>query len=56
MRISDLTLLARKIAVGVVITIVPLGIVSGSLFLTKRISTTRAGRAVTGAKETSHAN
>lgn len=56
MRTSDLTLLARKIAVGVVITVVPLGIVSGSLLLTKRIATTKTGSAVTGAKEASHAN
>jgi hypothetical protein len=56
MRISDLALLARKIAVGVVITVVPLGIVTGALLLTKRIAITNTGSAVTGAKEASHAN
>jgi hypothetical protein len=56
MRASDVTLLARKIAVGIVITIVPLGIVVGSLWLTERAATTKAAPAATHSKEASHAN
>lgn len=56
MRVSDLILLAKKIAVGIVITIVPLGIVVGSLWLTERAATTKAAPAGTHSKEASHAN
>lgn len=56
MRASDVTLLARKISVGIVITIVPLGIVVGSLWLTERAATTKAAPAATHSKEASHAN
>jgi hypothetical protein len=56
MRLSDLVLLAKKISVGVVITIVPLGIVVGSLWLTQRVATRNVAPAATESKEASHAN
>jgi hypothetical protein len=57
MRASDISLLARKIALGIVITIVPLGIVVGSLWLTQQTATRNAApAAATVSKETSHAN
>lgn len=56
MRVSDLILLIKKIAVGIVITIVPLGIVVGSLWLTQRIATRNAAPAAINSKEVSHAN
>jgi hypothetical protein len=56
MRTSDVSLLARKIVVGIVITIVPLGIVVGSLWLTERVATKNGAPAATDSKRTSHAN
>ena len=56
MRTSDVTLLARKISVGIVITIVPLGIVVGSLWLTERAATTKAAPAAPHSNEASHAH
>lgn len=56
MRVSDIGLLTRKIAVGIVIMIVPLGIVAGSLWLTQRTAITNTGHAAAGPKEGSHAN
>jgi hypothetical protein len=44
MRASDLSLLARKIAVGIVITMVPLAIVAGSLWLTQHTLSRSAAR------------
>jgi hypothetical protein len=35
MRVSDLSLLVKKIAVGIVITVVPFAIVAGSLWATQ---------------------
>ena len=56
MRVSDVSLLVRKIAVGIVTTIVPLGIVVGSLWLTQRVATRNAAPSATDSKESSHAN
>jgi len=39
MRIADLTLLFRKIAVGVVVTLVPLLILAGALWVTRKLLT-----------------
>ncbi len=36
MQISDVWLLAKKIAVGVAITVVPLGILAGGLWITQK--------------------
>lgn len=55
MCVSDVVLLARKIAVGIVITIVPLGIVAGSLWLTQQ-TVNNSQHTVAGSKEASHAN
>jgi hypothetical protein len=37
MRIADLTLLMRKIAVGVAVTLVPLLILAGGLWVTQKV-------------------
>lgn len=37
MRVSDLMLLAKKIAVGIVVTVVPLIILTGGLWLGQKI-------------------
>lgn len=55
MRIADLILLARKIAVGIIITAVPLAIVAGSLWVTQR-AVTRNSPAAKHSTEVSHAN
>ena len=56
MRVSDLILLTKKIAVGIVITVVPLGVVVGSLWLTQRVATRNAAPAAINSKEASHAD
>ena len=53
MRASDVSLLAKKIAVGIVITLVPLAIVAGSLWMTQRAVSKGAAPAST---EVSRAN
>jgi hypothetical protein len=36
MRLSDITLLVKKIWVGILVTLIPLGILAGGLWLTQR--------------------
>lgn len=55
MRISDLSLLAKKIAVGVIITLVPLGIVAGSLWVTQHSVAPKASLS-SHSTEASHGN
>jgi hypothetical protein len=50
MRVSDFVLLAKKIAVGIVITVVPLAILVGPLWITQR--TVRKGPAPTATHST----
>jgi ethanolamine transporter EutH len=56
MQLSDLTLLARKILVGIVITVVPLGILTGGLWITQKTLKKNAKPIVVQSGETSHAN
>jgi hypothetical protein len=56
MQISDFTLLAKKIAVGIVITVVPLGILVGPLWLTQHNVKKSVAPTVSRAAEVSHAN
>ena len=56
MNSSDVTLLTRKILVGIVITLVPLGILTGGLWLTQRTINKDSKPNVRHAVETSHAN
>jgi hypothetical protein len=37
MRVSDFTLLGRKIAVGILVTLIPLGILTGGLWVGQKI-------------------
>ena len=56
MRISDFTLIAKKIAVGIVITVVPLGILVGPLWFTQHNAKKNVAPKASGATEVSHAN
>ena len=56
MRIADLILLARKIAVGIVITVVPLVIVAGSLWITQRAVAKKVSTGSGHSTEVSRAN
>ena len=56
MNFSDVTLLARKILVGIVITLVPLGILTGGLWVTQRTMAKKSKAVVSHSVETSHAN
>ena len=56
MNFSDVTLLVRKILVGIVITLVPLLILTGGLWITERTIKTDSKPIIRHAVETSHAN
>ena len=56
MKFSDVRLLARKILVGIVITLVPLGILTGGLWITQRTTNKDSKVIVRRSVETSHAN
>ena len=56
MKFSDVTLLARKILVGIVITLVPLGILTGGLWITQRTIKKDSKPIVRHSVETSHEN
>ena len=56
MQISDFTLLAKKIAVGIVITVVPLGILVGPLWFTQHTVKQNVAPTASRATEVSHAN
>lgn len=57
MRFSDVWLLSKKIVVGVIVTVVPLVILAGGLWITQKLisSPTRPAQAST-TSETNHAN
>lgn len=55
MRISDLVLLAKKIGIGIVITIVPLGILVGPLWVTQHFAK-KNGSPLNRSTEVVHAN
>jgi len=54
MTLKDTWLLARKILLGVVITVVPLAIVAGGLWMTQRMA--GGGKQTSSAKVEQHAN
>lgn len=54
MTISDAWLLTKKIALGVVITIVPLAILTGGLWLTQRVA--GSGKQTSTTRVEQHAN
>jgi hypothetical protein len=56
MRISDFTLITKKIAVGIVITVVPLGILVGPLWFTQHNVKKNVVPTASRATEASHAN
>ena len=56
MRIADFVLLAKKIAVGIVITVLPLGILIGPLWITQHKVKKAQVSAVAHATEAPHAN
>jgi hypothetical protein len=56
MGVSDLILLAKKIAVGIVITLVPLGILTGALSVGQKALKKNVHPIASHAVEISHAN
>jgi hypothetical protein len=56
MTLADGWLLAKKIAIGIVITIVPLIILAGGLWLTRQMTATHANDKKTSSQVTSDAN
>ena len=57
MTLQDGWLLTKKIAIGIVITIVPLAILVGGLWLTESVTTEHAGKKqASSTKVVSHAN
>lgn len=56
MQVSDFTLIAKKIAVGIVITIVALGILVGPLWFTQHNVKKNVAPTASRATEVSHAN
>lgn len=57
MTLKDTSLLAKKIALGIVVSIVPLAIVAGGLWVTQRFATDQAHAGqISSVKGTSHAN
>jgi hypothetical protein len=55
MTLTDTWLLIKKILLGIVITAVPLAILTGGLWITQRAGHSNE-KQVSSAKETSHAN
>jgi hypothetical protein len=51
MRIADLSLLLKKIAVGIVVTVVPLGILAGGLWLIRNVLDRTHAPAVTASQK-----
>jgi hypothetical protein len=56
MEVSDLVLLAKKIAVGIVITLVPLGILTGGLWVSQKALKKNVEPSTNHSVEVSHAN
>jgi len=56
MEVSDLVLLAKKIAVGIVITLVPLGILTGGLWVSQKALKKNVEPITNHSVEVSHAN
>lgn len=56
MKLSDVWLLSKKIAVGVVITVVPLAILAGGLWMTQRHTSGQTRPAQASSSQVDHAN
>jgi len=56
MRVSDLVLLGKKIGVGILITLIPLGILTGSLLVSQKVLKKNPPLNVIHSVEVSHAN
>jgi hypothetical protein len=56
MGVSDLVLLAKKIAVGILVTLVPLGILTGTLWVSQKALKQNVKPSASQSVEVSHAN
>lgn len=56
MRFSDVWLLFKKILVGVIVTVVPLAILAGGLWITQKHLASRVHPAQASTSEANHAN
>jgi hypothetical protein len=56
MRWADITLLGRKIGVGILVTLIPLGILTGSLWVSQKALKKNPQTTVNHSGEVSHAN
>lgn len=56
MGVSDLVLLAKKIAVGIVISLLPLGILTGALWVSQKALRKNVQPTACHSVEVSHAN
>jgi hypothetical protein len=56
MGVSDLVLLAQKIAVGILVTVIPLGILTGGLWVSQKALKKNVQPIASHSVEVSHAN
>jgi hypothetical protein len=56
MGISDLVLLGKKVAVGILITLIPLGILTGGLWVSQKALKKNAQPIASHSLEVAHAN
>jgi uncharacterized protein YneF (UPF0154 family) len=56
MGVSDLVLLAKKIAVGILVTLIPLGILTGGLWVSQKTLQKNLQPNASHSAEVSHAN
>ncbi len=56
MGVSDLVLLAKKIAVGILVTVIPLGILTGGLWVSQKALKKNVQPIASHSVEVSHAN
>jgi hypothetical protein len=56
MQWQDITLLGKKIGIGILITLIPLGILAGGLWISQKALKTNPQATVNHSEEASHAN
>jgi hypothetical protein len=56
MRWADMKLLGKKIGIGILITLIPLGILTGGLWVSQKVLNRNPQANVNHAEEVSHAN
>jgi len=56
MRVSDLILLLKKIGVGILVTLIPLGILTGGLWVSQKVVNNHPQSNVSYSKEASSAH